>query len=366
MTTVRRKVLFLVPSLAGGGAERVFSTLLRHLDRSRFEPHLGVLEAKGSYMGDIPDDVDIHVLNIPRVRYALPGIVKLAWTIKPQTILSTLAHLNLALMAGKPFLPQGCKLLIRESTLASIFLQTETSYPRFWRLLYRRLYPRSDKVVCPSDAIAHDLAVNFDVPREKLVRIYNPVDIESVERAAMVEQTPYTGPGPHLVSAGRLSREKGFDVLLDAMPAVLQRHPDAHLTILGEGSLRGDLTAQAQRLGLSERVEFAGFQGNPWAYLRHADVFVCPSRYEGMPNILLEAVALGTRAVAADCPGGVREIKDCDETIILVATEDSAALAEGIITACGQPNHYVEIEEREKRLEKFKLEKVVSQYSELF
>ena len=174
-TSERRRVLFIIPSLTGGGAERVFSILLRHLDRSHFELHLVVLRLKGAaFAEDIPEHIVVHDLKTSRVRYALPSIVRLVWKVKPHTILSTLAHLNLALILGKPLLPHSTRLLVREATIVSTFLSEETRHPQLWGWFYRHLYRRADKVVCLSDAMMNDLAENFKLPREKLVRIYNP------------------------------------------------------------------------------------------------------------------------------------------------------------------------------------------------
>src|SRR5258708_8574767 len=169
MTAQGRKVLFLMPSLEGGGAERVFSMLLRHLDRSRLEPHLAVVQAEVAYLRDIPQDVVVHNLNISRVRYALPRVVRLVWKVRPRTLLSTLRHLNLALMLAKPFLPRGTRLLVREAAIVSTVLREERTHPRLWAWLYRHLYGRADAVVCLSDSMVEDLVVNFSLPREKLV-----------------------------------------------------------------------------------------------------------------------------------------------------------------------------------------------------
>src|SRR5713226_3078517 len=166
----RRKVLFLIPSLAGGGAERVFAMLLAHLDRTRFEPHLGVLQDQGAYIRDVPADVNIHHLNVSRVRYALPSILRLAWKVRPRVILSTLGHLNLALILIRPLMPSSTRLVVREAAIATALLQVETRHPQFWTWLYRRLYKRVDAVICLSDSMAHDRAEHFQVPRDKLVR----------------------------------------------------------------------------------------------------------------------------------------------------------------------------------------------------
>ncbi|HEY2914910.1 MAG TPA: glycosyltransferase [Candidatus Angelobacter sp.] len=360
MVGERKRILFLLPSLTGGGAERVFTTLLRHLDRTRFEPHLALLQATGAYMEDIPKDVPIHDLKVSRVRYALPKTVRLIWGLRPQTVLATMGHLNIALISAKPFFPSHTKLLVREAVIPSALFREENKNIRLWGWLYRHVYKRADKIVCLSDSMVADLVENFEIPREKLVRIYNPVDTNKVRELAQAGADPFNGPGPHLVAAGRICRQKGFDVLMNAMPAVLQRFPHAQLMILGEGPVEAELREQAQNLGLQEKVIFLGFQANPWLYLKHADAFILPSRYEGLPNVLLEALALETRVVVSDCPGGIREIRDSVGSMAVVPPENPSALAEAIISVCSSPARAIE------SLGRFDLQQVVAEYSNIF
>jgi glycosyltransferase involved in cell wall biosynthesis len=366
MPSARKKVLFLIPSLIPGGAQRVFSTLLRHLDRGRFELHLAVLQATGAYMADVPEDVVVHNLKVARIRHALPAIIKIVWKVKPDTVLSTLVYLNLQLLLAKPFLPAKTRVLVRESTTASSFLAQETRHPELWKRVYRNLHRRADRIICLSQAMMDDLGENFDLPREKLVLIYNPIDFEMIRRMADAERNPYHGPGPHLVSAGRLSREKGMDVLLRAMPAVLEALPHARLAILGGGPLTSELKQQAERLHIAEAVDFLGFRQNPWPYFKHADVFVLPSRYEGLPNALLEALALGALAVAADCPGAVREIPNPEGRIVLAAPQNQDALSKAIVYQCGRARApSLSRHCADAFLNGFSLTEVVSEYTEL-
>lgn len=327
-------MLFLIPSLVGGGAERVFTILLRHLDRERFEPQLAVLEAGGDYAGDVPADVVIHNLGVQRVRYAVPRLLRLIWKIRPDTIVSTLGHLNVAISLVRHLFPPGVKVILREAILVSSLLPGEIKNHRLWAQLYRHSYRHADAIVCLSDSMVADMETNFGLPRNKMVRIYNPVDAEKVSADAALEPNPYNGPGPHLVAAGRLTRQKGFDVLLDAMPAVLAVIPTARLVIIGEGPLREVLEKQAHSLKLTISVSFPGFQKKPWAYFQHADAFILPSRYEGMPNAMMEALALGTPVVATNCPGAVAEIAAMTPEIAMVPTEDPQALAKTIISTC--------------------------------
>jgi glycosyltransferase involved in cell wall biosynthesis len=361
----RRRILFFVPSLTGGGAERVFSILLRHLDRCQFEPHLAVLEATGAYMQDIPADVVVHDLRVSRVRYGLPRMVRLVWKLKPHTILSTLGHLNLGLALCKSLMPRSTRLLVRQAWTAGTSMEN-MKHPERWNWAYQWLYRSADMILCQSDYMAQELVEHFRLPRKKVVRIYNPIDLQRVWELADVGDNPCSGPGPHIVTAGRLSWEKGYDVLLDAMPEVLRSLPTARLFILGEGPRQGELVEQSRRLGLAGAVHFLGFQQNPWRYFRHADLFVLSSRNDALPNAMLEALALGTPIVATDCPGGIREIQDSDDRVVLVPPEDPGALAEAIVSICKMPSDQREcLEGRRSTLSKFDLHRIVGEYSKL-
>jgi glycosyltransferase involved in cell wall biosynthesis len=361
------RVLFILPSLRVGGAERVFVTLLRHLDRALFEPHLALLEKSGPFLTEVPADVPIHDLKQSRVRYAFPRIIRLAWRLRPAAIVSTLRELNLAMIMAKPFLPPEAKLLVRETTTPSAYFGQVSRHPKTWEWLYRRLYKRADKIICGADFVLSDLAEHFNVPRSKLVRIYNPLDIEGLERQAGAGANPYAGPGPQILAVGRLSREKGYDVLLAAMSRVRERIPSAQLTLLGEGPLRKGLEAERDRLGLGYCVSFAGVRLNPYPYLKHADLFVLSSRFEGMPNALLEALALGTAIVAVDCPGGVREALPAGLISWLVPRLNPQLLGEAIIKACNSgPKKSMPVGDLGEALNQFKVERIARAYGDLF
>lgn len=356
-------MLFLIPSLTGGGAERVFTTLLRHLDRTRFDLQLAVLQANGAFARDLPHDVVVHDLKISRVRYGLPRIIGLIWKTRPTTVVSTLGHLNIALAMCKRLLPRSVRVVLREAVIVSALLPEETKHLRLWNWLYRYSYRRADKVICLSDSMLEDMVNSFGLPRTKMMRIYNPIDIERVREQADLGSNPYTRPGPHLVAAGRLTRQKGFDVLLDAMPTVLQAFPTARLVILGEGVLRSALEKQSRKLGLDNAVSFTGFEQNPWPYVKNADVFVLPSRYEGLPNVMLEALALGTPVVATDCPGAIREVYEATRGISLVPMENPTALANVVIMVCNSAKNTNSPGAFRVDLTQFSLQRVVLEYS---
>jgi glycosyltransferase involved in cell wall biosynthesis len=366
MTSLRKKVLFLVPAFAGGvgGAERVITTLLRHIDHTRFECHLGLVQAGNAFLDGIPQEVTVHHLQVQRMPYSLTGIVKLARELKPQTILSTVSYLNVMLLLARPFLPRNTRVLIREATTPSAFIAKDTDHPRLWQFLYRRVYRWADKIICLTDAMRQEFTERFLLPPEKLVRIYNPLDVAMIQRSASAASNPYQSPGPNLVAAGRLRKEKGFDLLVSAMALVLPKIPAARLTILGEGPDEMQLKFQADKLGLDGKIDFLGFAQNPWIYVANADLFVLPSRAEGLPNSLLEALALGTPAVASDCVEAMRELQAMDPRIVLFPAENPAAMADAIVIALHHQKGAGMSAARQ--FEEFDPHRVAEDYSRLF
>jgi glycosyltransferase involved in cell wall biosynthesis len=237
------------------------------------------------------------------------------------------------MVMSRPFLPPALRLLIREDSAPSPQNTRARKHPQVWNWLCRQFYPRANRVICVGDYVLNDLADNFGIPRSRMVRVDNPVDIDLARRLAEESRSPYSGEGPHLVAAGRLSREKGFDVLLDAMPLVSSVFPHVDVTILGDGPLKADLLAHRERLGLGGAVHLTGFKTNPYPYFKRADLLVLPSLFESFGLVLIEALAVGTPVVASDCPGAVREIIGGCPMARLVPPSDPKALADAIVSS---------------------------------
>jgi glycosyltransferase involved in cell wall biosynthesis len=319
--TQRIKLLLAIPHLGGGGAERVFAQLARHLNPSIFEIHLALITEDASGAIEPPQWVTVHRFHPGRVRKAAPQLLAIIRTLKPHIVLSGMAHLNFLLLLLKPLLPSETRILVRQNTTASSAAHTALS-----RLLYRTLYPRADLVLCQSQAMAADLIRHFAIAPDKLSVLNNPIDFprQSMSVRATGVRT--------LLAVGRLSPEKGLDLLLEALVNVRAVHPHVKLTILGVGAEQTKLKALTIVLGLSNCVEFAG-HADPTQYYMRSILFVLPSRYEGMPNALLEAAAAGLPIVATPCSDGLSELLQEAPGAWISAAITAEALASSILTA---------------------------------
>jgi glycosyltransferase involved in cell wall biosynthesis len=305
----RVRVLLLIPHLGGGGAEQVTALLARGLSREKYELHLGLMTQAGSGGAAYPG-ISVHGLGAARVRAGACGLLRLVWRLKPRVILSNMAHLNFLALLLRPLFPSGTRLLVRQNGTVSAALASG-GLPAYTGLLYRLLYRHADRVICPSQAMAEDLVGELDIDPEWIAVLPNPVDVDGIHA---VQDAPdgWTGSGPHLLAVGRLSAEKGFDLLLEAMGAIRARFPHADLIVAGEGLERKALEEQRRQLGLEAAVRFAGQVQPPFPFYPGASLFVLPSRHEGLPNALLEALTAGLPVAALPASGGVVDLlRDC-------------------------------------------------------
>jgi glycosyltransferase involved in cell wall biosynthesis len=352
------KLLFVAGSLRCGGSEKVLLQILARLNRSAFEPHLALLACDGEFLDRVPGDVRIYSIGVSRARLASVPIARLCWRLRPQVVISFAAHLNTAVLLAKGLLPRGTRVVIREG--ANITLPEVASSLR--RTIYKRLYRRADAVISQSDDMSRRLTTSFGLRRERLFRIHNSVDATAL-RSTCAGASPFESKGPQVLFVGRLAWIKGPDLLIRAMPEILQTFPSAVLTLVGDGPLRLDLIALAELLGLKDSIRLVGFQENPLPLVRHADLVVIPSRSEAFSNVALEALSLGTPVVATDCPGGMREIAQ-HTTRMRLSAGDPVSLAKAIQTTISDFRSAQRVPEPEF-LREFSLVRMIQAYEEL-
>ncbi|MBJ7498466.1 MAG: glycosyltransferase [Sphingopyxis sp.] len=340
----RKRILFAINSLAGGGAERVLVTLLGASGpwRDRYDIHLALLDDEPRAY-EPPDWVTVHQLD---ARYKLlPSLTRLralAARLAPHATLSFLTRANIAnawAMAGR-----GRPWLISERVNTSAHL----GHARAARAMVRMVYPRAAHVIAVSDGVVEDLAANFGVARGRMSAIANPVDHRRIAELA-AEPPAFVPACPYIAAAGRLTPNKNFPLLLRAYANAA---PPERLVILGEGPERGALEALAASLGIADRVDMPGFAANPFAIVARARAYAMPSNAEGFPNGLVEAMACGVPVIATNCASGPSEILagqprsaitgpiDVDAGA-LVPTDDAPAFAAALGRVLAEPRRSI-------------------------
>lgn len=332
----RTKILLLIPHLGGGGSEHVITLLARGLSREKYELHLALVTAPNAGAVALPPWITLHVLGAARARTAAFPLLRLVWRLRPHVVLSGAVQVNFMALLLRPFFPPNTCVLVRQSTTVTSVLGSGAA-PWYTRWLYRLLYRRADRVISQSRAMAEDLVRATGIRGEQIAVLPNPIDIEGIRAAQNAPPSNasslWSGDGPHLLAIGRLAPEKGFDLLLEALAAVRQQIPAADLIIAGAGRDAAALHAKSQSLGLEKAVHFAGHVAHPYAFFPGATLFVLSSRYEGMPNSLLEAAAAGLPIVATPASGGVVDLLRSRPGAWLAAEISSESLTEALLKA---------------------------------
>ena len=382
------RVLLLLSSLHGGGAERVAVHLLHGLDPARFDVRMGLLRASGPYLHEVDparlmiarggDRFDFSGSNraqfapakLVRGALAAPGAFRaMIEQARPQVVLSFLKGTNL--MVWRALGGMGAdrpKWIAREGNNVLAVIRQEAPFPlaaTAVAALTGRAYRAADRVLAISDKLGRDIARDLRLDPRKVAAIHNPLDLAAIRRSA-AQACSGLPRRSFILAAGRLEYQKGFDLLLRAYAA--SRTPSSHdLVILGEGSLSAELRALADALKLSQHVHWPGFQANPFAWMQASELFVLSSRWEGFGNVLAEAQAAGAPVLAANCDYGPAEIVQHGESGWLVAPEGADALAEGLRTLL--PDEALRrrlAAGGAKSVERFALGPIVARYAALF
>ena len=328
-----KDLAIFIPSMRGGGAERGTLKLAVGLARQGVSLDLVLARAEGPYMEDIPSEVPVVDLAASRTLTSLPGLVSYLRRVRPPVLLSSLDYANIVATWARTLSGTHPRLVLNEqNTMSRVAPNAIRRRGRLVPVLARRTYPRADAITTVSRGVAEDLVENIGIPPGNIHVIHNPVvtpELIARSREPVDDEWLTPAADPVLLAVGRLSPQKDYPTLLDAFAEVRGRRP-AKLLILGEGPLRTELESKVSSLGLEADVRMPGFVTNPFAYMHLCSVYVMSSLYEGLPTVLIEALASGARIVSTDCPSGPDEILDGGKYGRLVPMSDSAALARAL------------------------------------
>jgi len=365
--------MFVVPTLSAGGAERVVLYLLEHIDRRRFSPiKLILFERKGQFLNKVPEDVEVMSLKKGFYRYGLQWLIFVPLTEilnkeRPDVVISFMWYPNLIVSLARLLSRGKGKIIISERVSLSFSFGFVGDLLR--TLGIRLFYRKADTIIVNSRGMMHELKERFHLAEEKIKVIYNPVDTKRIEELGKEEVNhPWFKENiPIIIAMGRLTAQKGFNYLIDALRVLVDMGVNCRLCIMGEGEDKERLHNQTVRLDIHERVAFLGFQKNPYKSLARSSVFVLSSLHEGFPNALLEAMALGVPSVATMCPTGPDELITDGVDGLLVPPADAEALAEAIERLIRNEDLRKKLgSSAKKRAEEFEANKIVKEYERVF
>jgi glycosyltransferase involved in cell wall biosynthesis len=364
-SATRAPLAFFLPSLAGGGAERVTMNLAAGFAERGFPVHLVLARAEGPFLAQVPGDVRVFDLNAPGLLRSVGPLAAYLRRERPRVLLAALNHANLvAIVAARTPGARTRTVITIHSMITIETLDARDVRTRAIPWLFRLLHHWADAIVAVSEGVADDFARAIHIPRERIDVIYNPVITRALLKGA-AEQPAHPwfedATRPVVLGVGRLTLQKNFLALIEAF-ALVRREHDVRLVILGEGPERTAIEAHIRRHGVEDSVALPGFVDNSYAYIARAAVFAVSSDLEGLPTVLIESLALGTPVVSTDCPSGPREILRGGALGSLVPVGDIPALARAIIRAMMAPR----IAPPPEALRPFLSDMVLDQYQRVF
>lgn len=335
MPKVVPRIAFFLRTLGGGGAERVLLNLAQGFIDRGLNVDLVVSAGEGLDLWQIPTGVRVINLEAPRVSASLPKLIGYLRRERPTALIPSLHYANEVALLAKYLSGVPTKVLIPEHNVLSQELKSHErgSRKQLIPVAVRWLYPLADAVVAVSHGVAADLATITGVEIDRIHTIYNPVilpDLQDRSQEPLDHPWFKLGEPPVILGVGRLEDQKDFPTLIRAFAQIRQVRP-ARLTILGWGPDRPQLEALIDELQLKDDVALLGFVANPYAYMARASIFALSSAWEGMSNVLVEAMAVGTPVISTDCQSGPAEVLNHGQYGDLVPVGDSDAMSAAIL-----------------------------------
>lgn len=334
MVKINPRVAFFIGSFGGGGIERITAHLAHSFVKMGVKVDLILNRNESTHLWRMPSETRVIDLHAPNLYMSLPGLVRYIKQERPNALLASDHYLNEIALLSKRISGVPLHLVVAEHNQLSKTARNATKLKgRLTPIFTRFLYPWADGIVAVSNGVAQDLARTASLPLESIQTIYNPViNPEMLANAKESLEHPWFASEevPVILGVGKLEQQKDFPNLIRAFAKVRQVK-SARLVILGWGPDRPELEALIQNLGLQDDVDLPGYVQNPYAYMARSAVFALSSAWEGLPTVLIEAMALGTPVVSTDCESGPSEILADGKYGYLTPVADSEALADSIL-----------------------------------
>lgn len=361
------KVMFFLPSLGGGGAERTVIQLANSFAEQGLNIHLGVCDLHGDKAKLLPEvspKIELVNFNCGRVINSITPLKIKMKAEKYDCLVATQTHTNIVVGIAKKLAGVNTRLIFREVSTPSKNIKLQGIAKFILKTLVNWTYPMAQQVVCVSKGVEADFREYYSYKFNNLSTIYNPVldDAYSEKLKAPVTHHFFNDSNKVILAVGRLTEAKNFGFLIRSFKALHDQHADTRLIILGEGELRAEFEALIAELNLTEVVDLPGFDANPYAYFKYTSLFVLSSNWEGLPGVLIQALASKAKVVSTDCPSGPREILAHAKFGLLVECNDQPGLTQAMQKAIFA--EYVQYSDRDfdTHIQQFHKKTVLKQY----
>ena len=333
MQTSLSHIAIVIGSMRMGGAERATLNLINELACRGIQCDLVLVHTEGAFLKELHPDVNIVSLARGRTVFSGLALSRYLKKIQPQLLIANQTHVQLLTLWARNRSAKKTPVILTEHSIFSRNLLEGTWKTRVIKYLAHRWFRSAQVVTAVSKGVARDFSNNFPELNSKMTVIYNPVVSEGILKMSLEKVSlPWTNEIsiPMILGVGRLVEDKDFQNLIEAVASV-RKSKRVRLVILGDGEEKGKLSDLANRLNFGNDISFMGITQNPFAWMKSCSVFVLPSKREGLPMTLIEALACGSAVISTDCPSGPREILKDGLYGKLVPVEDSASLAQAIL-----------------------------------
>lgn len=329
---MKTKILFFLPNLNGGGAERVTVNILRQLDLKKFEIRLALVDKSGVLLELIPSKIIIIDLKSKKTILSIFKLRKIICNFNPDIIFSTLIRTHIAIDLSLTGIKNKPKLIYRSPTSPKHSLKNK-QLNELQKKLLEKAYRNADIIIAQTPEMKDEIVELHKIDSDRIQVMLNPIDTDLIDKKIQNTENPFDTNYINVVSAGRLTKEKGFDILIQSFKIIVNQNNEFRLYIIGEDviGLRKELINLVKSLDLTEHVFFLGFQTNPYMFFSHSDLYVLSSRWEGLPNTILENLYIKKPIVATKCIPFMEKLIENGKNGFLIDVEDKYALAESII-----------------------------------
>jgi len=351
-------IMFYLPNLHGGGAERITVNFIRELDPQKFSIVLVLVKNIGAYKSLIPAHVIIHDLKINKTIFSLLHIRKLIKTLEPDIVFSTLFRTHYILYMALLGLTYKPLIVMRSPNSPSLVIKNK-QINFIQKKLLDYSYDRADLIIAQTPEMKSEIVRFHNVDKSKIEILINPIDTNLIDSKIKNINNPFDPQYINVVAAGRLGVQKGFDILLESFKKVVLNNSKYRLYILGEDNgEENTLKLLSKELNVEENVTFLGFQKNPYKYFFFSDLYVLSSRWEGLPNTVMENLYLKKPIIATRCIPFMDKLIIDKKNGLLVHVEDIDELSAAILNFKVIDVNYKSITFNKSKIEKIFLKMI--------